>query len=124
MRNIDPSGKNPTIDFAGVKIPVVYDEGRPRILMRNVIEDLGMNASGQLKNLKERREWADLKPLKAHAKGDQYRTMMTASPATLVLWLNEIRFVGPDHEDKLRQYKRTIQNSLVNFSIIAFPRSR
>lgn len=123
MRAIDPSGKNPTINFAGVNIPVVYDNGQPRIIMRMVIEDLGLSPSGQLKDLKDLREWADLKPLKVHARGGQYRNMMTATPETFVMWLNQIKCVGPGHQDQLQKYKETLQNALRNFSLLAFPRN-
>lgn len=122
MRAIDPSGKNPTIYFAGVNIPVVYDTGQPRIIMRMVIEDLGLSPSGQLKDLKDLRDWADLKPLKVHARGGQYRKMTTATPETFMMWLNQIKCVSPAHQEQFDRYKSAIHNALRNFSVLAFPR--
>lgn len=123
MRTLDDTGKNPIIEFAGVGIPIVYDEGQPRIIMRAVINDLGLSSSWQLKELKDNHSWADLKTMKAYARGDQYRDMVTASPLTFMLWVNQVKFVSPEHQAQLDRYKSVIYNLLRSYATVAFPRA-
>lgn len=121
MRVIDPSGKNPTIDYSGVRVPIAYDRRQPRIILRMVMEDLGLEPSSQFQMLKSK-PWADLKPLKVHTKDDQYRAMMTVSPATFILWINQVARVAPDRKPLLEQYQTSIAQTLVRYAAHAFPR--
>ncbi|WP_102158729.1 phage antirepressor N-terminal domain-containing protein [Zhihengliuella halotolerans] len=114
---------NATILFNGVAIPVVYDRGVPRIILRPVCRDLGIDWPSQLSSLKTR-EWADLKPLRAHTSSGQYREVTTVTPLTFLRWLNTLRRVPAGRAPIFQAYQDGIAEALATYAGASFPRAR
>lgn len=123
IRDIDPSGLNPTITFADTRIPVVWVEDQPRIIMKYVFTDLGLEYSSALKNLKSK-PWADLQLRQAHAVGGQLIRMQTATPDTFLQWLTFVVRVTNAHNPRLNQYQAHIRQILHQYATDNFSKTQ
>lgn len=121
-RSIDISGLNATIEFADALIPVVYQDGKPRIILRYVFNDLGLEVGSALKHLKQK-PWADISLATAHAVGGQNLQMQTASASTFLIWLSGLSYVPDSAKARLRRYQDETALALSQYAEQAFPQN-
>ena len=118
-RVIDPSGQNATISFADALIPVIYDHGKPRIIMKHIFTDLGLDYSSALAHLKSN-AWAEVDlHLARGADGRKFR-MQTATPGTFLIWLTRLTKVPKQTEPRLRRYQAETMLALTEHADHAF----
>lgn len=118
-RIIDPSGQNATVSFADALIPVTYDHGRPRIVMKHIFTDLGLDYSSALKDLKSK-TWAELALHTAHADDGRKIRMQTATPGTFLIWLTRLTKVPTEMKPRLARYQRETMLALTEHANQAF----
>lgn len=119
-RIIDHTCRNSTRPFAGVDLPVVRIDGKPRIILRYVITDLGLEPGGVLKTLKGK-PWADLKLATAVDGSGHHTRMQTLSAAAFLIWISRLTYVPAEARVRLNAYQAEVHQALAAHSTTAFP---
>lgn len=121
-RTLDSSGMNATLEFADALIPVIYQDGKPRIILRYVFTDLDLEVGSALKNLKHK-PWADISLATAHAVGGKRIQMQTASASTFLIWLSGLTYVPDSAKARLRRYQEETARALTLYAERVFPQT-